>query len=459
MRAADDPIASVQQALKKQQYLFEEPTGKMDEPTRSALRRFQVRNGLPSTGEIDTATLQTLSGNFDSSAAAAGTKPGTVAGDQEFLKKVESNADKGPTGVGLPAPISSDATAKAKSGEAPKQLNPAPVAPEKPAVAEESSVPHPAVAKDELHSIPPANVSPVESKATAKTEPASPPPGAAAAKPGVPYETSLTPPVAKTHEPEPEPASTAPAPVRETTTPPSHTATVARHEEAAPHIVEEPAPHVSQAKSPHIIDTPDSAPVTAVEPPSERPAASRRELAPRRSAIVQEDTGVDSEGTHIQRPLPPPVAEHSPKVDSVDREVDVQKGRTSEKRRSVATRSRVEEESDPVVETDVPRPKRPGVVGTTVAVPENPPHVVTTRPVVSDEQDVVRNSEPAAPPGGKVTTYTTRTVGPDGRTYTTQKRTVVTSDGTVTEEPEAETVEKRPKHDGFFHRLFRGDRE
>ncbi len=58
--AADGPIRAVQQALKKDQFLFEEPSGKMDDATHAALKRFQIRRGLAVTGEIDTATLQAL---------------------------------------------------------------------------------------------------------------------------------------------------------------------------------------------------------------------------------------------------------------------------------------------------------------------------------------------------------------------------------------------------------------
>jgi peptidoglycan hydrolase-like protein with peptidoglycan-binding domain len=75
--AADMPISAVQQTLKREQLFYGEPSGVLDEPTRAALRRFQIRYGLPVSGEIDKATLQALQSPREKDAAGA---PASVAG-------------------------------------------------------------------------------------------------------------------------------------------------------------------------------------------------------------------------------------------------------------------------------------------------------------------------------------------------------------------------------------------
>lgn len=45
--------------------LHVQPTGEWDEPTRSALARFQASKGLPSTGQLDWATVRELGVDLD----------------------------------------------------------------------------------------------------------------------------------------------------------------------------------------------------------------------------------------------------------------------------------------------------------------------------------------------------------------------------------------------------------
>jgi len=59
--AADD-VALVQQALKLRHFYYGEVDGNFDAATLGALRRFQFRNGLPGTGEMDNATVEMLTG-------------------------------------------------------------------------------------------------------------------------------------------------------------------------------------------------------------------------------------------------------------------------------------------------------------------------------------------------------------------------------------------------------------
>ena len=58
--AADSSVAAVQKVLKQKHFYFGEIDGNWDEATQGALRRFQFRNGLAGTAEIDEATLQAL---------------------------------------------------------------------------------------------------------------------------------------------------------------------------------------------------------------------------------------------------------------------------------------------------------------------------------------------------------------------------------------------------------------
>ncbi len=60
LHASDPRILAVQNALRSHEFLFEEPTGNLDDATRAALRRFQIRYDLQGTGEIDEATIEVL---------------------------------------------------------------------------------------------------------------------------------------------------------------------------------------------------------------------------------------------------------------------------------------------------------------------------------------------------------------------------------------------------------------
>src|ERR1700742_3365479 len=57
---ADDAIASAPQALKDQGFYYREVTGRNDPDTIAAIRRYQIRNGLKITGELNTETQRSL---------------------------------------------------------------------------------------------------------------------------------------------------------------------------------------------------------------------------------------------------------------------------------------------------------------------------------------------------------------------------------------------------------------
>src|SRR5213596_1019144 len=57
---ADEVIAKAQQALKDQGFYYGEVTGEKNTATNDAIRRYQIRNGLQVSGELNDETLRSL---------------------------------------------------------------------------------------------------------------------------------------------------------------------------------------------------------------------------------------------------------------------------------------------------------------------------------------------------------------------------------------------------------------
>src|SRR5438105_6448565 len=76
---ADQTIQSVQQALTDQGFYYGNVTGEKSAETTAAVRRYQIRNGLQVTGEINSETLRSLnvSSNSASSRPVDSTSPVT----------------------------------------------------------------------------------------------------------------------------------------------------------------------------------------------------------------------------------------------------------------------------------------------------------------------------------------------------------------------------------------------
>lgn len=89
---ADQTIRSLQQTLKKQGFYYGTVTGEKSAETTAAIRRYQIRNGLQVTGEINEETLRSLSSSSNSIAAAsqsnaklAATQPTSIRPDASSL--------------------------------------------------------------------------------------------------------------------------------------------------------------------------------------------------------------------------------------------------------------------------------------------------------------------------------------------------------------------------------------
>jgi peptidoglycan hydrolase-like protein with peptidoglycan-binding domain len=78
---ADPAIESAQQKLKDGGFYYGEINGKKDADTTAAIRRYQIRNGLPITGELNTETQRALGLTSKPAATAApATRPAQTPG-------------------------------------------------------------------------------------------------------------------------------------------------------------------------------------------------------------------------------------------------------------------------------------------------------------------------------------------------------------------------------------------
>src|SRR6266704_3501867 len=67
---ADQTVQSVQQALKDQGFYYGNVTGDKSAETTAAVRRYQIRNGLQVTGDINPETLRSLNVNSKSASSS-----------------------------------------------------------------------------------------------------------------------------------------------------------------------------------------------------------------------------------------------------------------------------------------------------------------------------------------------------------------------------------------------------
>lgn len=75
---ADQTIESVQQSLKDQGFYYGEVTGEKNADTIAAIRRYQIRNGLQITGELNEETLRSLRSNPSTPSPAPALAPAST---------------------------------------------------------------------------------------------------------------------------------------------------------------------------------------------------------------------------------------------------------------------------------------------------------------------------------------------------------------------------------------------
>src|SRR2546423_15387347 len=79
---ADPAIENVQQALKDQGFYYGEVSGQKDADTTAAIRRYQIRNGLQITGDLNDETLKSLGVNSSGAPSGPVTKASPTAASQ-----------------------------------------------------------------------------------------------------------------------------------------------------------------------------------------------------------------------------------------------------------------------------------------------------------------------------------------------------------------------------------------
>src|ERR1700724_105322 len=73
---ADQAIENAQQALKDQGFYYGEITGEKNADTTAAIRRYQIRNGLQITGDLNDETMRSIKSGAGSASAS---KPAAIA--------------------------------------------------------------------------------------------------------------------------------------------------------------------------------------------------------------------------------------------------------------------------------------------------------------------------------------------------------------------------------------------
>src|SRR5256885_17057139 len=99
---ADQLVESVQQALKDEGFYYGEVSGAMNANLTAAIRRYQIRNGLQVTGELNDETLRSLgiksSGSSRSTTKAASPTPAAGAVPRERPPPETENPPSAPPG-------------------------------------------------------------------------------------------------------------------------------------------------------------------------------------------------------------------------------------------------------------------------------------------------------------------------------------------------------------------------
>jgi peptidoglycan hydrolase-like protein with peptidoglycan-binding domain len=104
---ADEAIRLLQQTLKQQGFYYGKVTGEKSVETTAAIRRYQIRNGLKVTGEINDETTRSLNASSNSIAAVSQPSPKPAA-----LRVDNDRADANSSVTQASPPLSSSQAAR-----------------------------------------------------------------------------------------------------------------------------------------------------------------------------------------------------------------------------------------------------------------------------------------------------------------------------------------------------------
>jgi peptidoglycan hydrolase-like protein with peptidoglycan-binding domain len=99
---ADPNVEKAQQALKDEGFYYGDITGQKDADTTAAIRRYQIRNGLQVTGDLNEETLKALSANPSANSDAVAKASPSAAPDTSDLRS-ESHGPREGEERGRPA--------------------------------------------------------------------------------------------------------------------------------------------------------------------------------------------------------------------------------------------------------------------------------------------------------------------------------------------------------------------
>lgn len=91
----DDKTRSLQQTLKDQGFYYGRVTGEKNSETTTAIRRFQIRNGLEVTGELNEETLRSVNSTSNSAAVAVRSAAKAARAERDsFRPEASANLDQ-----------------------------------------------------------------------------------------------------------------------------------------------------------------------------------------------------------------------------------------------------------------------------------------------------------------------------------------------------------------------------
>lgn len=118
---ADDSVRALQTKLKEGGFYFGEATGTYSSETAAAVTRYQIRNGLPISGQLDPATAKSLGIDAPARPAAAPTPASAETWqrlrktDEQFLSRI----NRGKAATPAPRPATKSAPAPPPNEQAP----------------------------------------------------------------------------------------------------------------------------------------------------------------------------------------------------------------------------------------------------------------------------------------------------------------------------------------------------